>query len=102
MVEFFRKYFETKELEKQAMEHLKPNGDEERIEGRIIKISDRGYAFIISKDIPFTRIFMHWTALNKDTLHFTELKKGMIVEFTPQETEKHGWRAIRVDVLKDR
>jgi len=101
MVEFFRKYFETKELEKEALEHLRPekNDEDVRVEGKIIKVSEKGYAFIISKDIPFTRIFMHWTALMNDTIHFTELRKGMIVEFTPQETEKQGFRAIRAKVL---
>jgi len=101
VVEFFRKYFETKEAEKEARVHLQDEHEEDQIEGRIIKVSDRGYCFLISKDIPFTRIFLHWTALKSDTLHFTELRKGMIIRFTPQETKNHGFRAIKAEVVKD-
>ena len=100
MVEFFRKYFEDKSYENQAKEHLHTDEKKEDvIEGKIIKISEKGYGFIISKDIPFTRIFFHWTSLTSDTLHFTELRKGMIVEFIPQETEKNGFRALKIRVL---
>lgn len=73
---------------------------DKRIIGRIIKLSDKGYGFIISKDIPFTRIFFHWTSLNQDTSNFTELKKGDEVEFTPLEIENKGVRAIKIDVLE--
>lgn len=68
--------------------------------GRIIKVSDKGWGFISCKDIPFTRIFFHWTSLNQDTAHFTELHRGMEVEFTPIEGEDKGWRAIKIDVLE--
>jgi len=74
--------------------------EEKRITGRIIKVSDKGFGFITSKDIPFTRIFFHWTSLNQDTAHFTELKKGDEVEFTPIEVENKGIRAIKIDVLE--
>lgn len=67
--------------------------------GKIIKISDEGWAFITSKDVKFTRIFMHWTALKHDTKKFTDLKIGMRVKFVPQEVEGKGTRAIKVEVL---
>ena len=75
--------------------------EKKRVVGKIIKLSDDGWGFITTKEIPFTRIFFHWTSLNQDTLHFTELKTGMEVEFTPIELNEKGWRAIRIDVLED-
>lgn len=73
---------------------------EKRITGKIIKLSDKGWGFIVSKDIPFTRIFFHWTSLLQETSHFTELRKGDEVEFTPVEVEGRGYRAIKIDVLE--
>jgi len=71
-----------------------------RVIGKIIKVSDKGYGFIVSKEIPFTRIFFYWTSLNQETSHFTELKKGDEVEFTPITIEGKGVRAIKIDVLE--
>ena len=68
------------------------------INGKILKISEEGWGFITSQEIPFTRIFFHWTSLKHDTLNFKELKKGMRVEFTPIESEDKGWRAIKISV----
>ena len=68
--------------------------------GKIIKISKEGWGFISCKDIPFTRIFFHWTSLNQDTAHFTELKRGMEVEFLPVENPEKGFRAVKIDVLE--
>lgn len=74
-----------------------------RVIGKIIKLQQStengGYGFISSKDIPFTRIFFHWSALTQDTLNFLELREGMQVEFTPIEIEDKGWRALRVKVI---
>ena len=77
------------------------NGDEQRAIGKIIKVSENGWGFISSKDIKFTRVFFHWTSLVQDTLHFTELRKGMRVEFTPSHVEGKGWRAIKIRVLDE-
>lgn len=75
--------------------------EDKRIVGKIIKVQhEKGWGFIASKEIPFTRIFFHWTSLNQDTAHFTELKKGMEVEFTPIELTDKGVRAIKIDVLE--
>lgn len=72
---------------------------ETRVVGRIIKVSDDGWGFISSKEIRFTRIFFHWTALRQDTLKFTELKTGLYVEFTPVEVQGKGVRAVHVRVV---
>jgi cold shock CspA family protein len=71
-----------------------------RVVGRIIKVSKSGYGFISSKEIEFTRIFFHWTALRQDTIPFLELKTGMQVEFTPLQIPGKGWRAMHVRVVE--
>lgn len=71
-----------------------------KVTGRIIKISKSGWGFITSKEIQFTRIFFHWTALKQDTLPFLELRVGMSVEFTPLPIPGRGVRAIRVKVIE--
>lgn len=71
---------------------------EKRINGKIIKVSAEGYGFISSKDVPFTRIFFHWTSLRPDTLKFTDLKSGMKVSFVAYEVEDKGYRAIKIKV----
>lgn len=68
--------------------------------GRIIKVSKAGWGFISSKEIEFTRIFFHWTALRQDTATFLELRTGMKVEFTPLQIPGKGWRAVHVRVLE--
>lgn len=75
---------------------------ERMITGRIIKVSRSGWGFIISKEIEFTRIFFHWTALRNDTLRFPELKRGMYVDFVPIEVPEKGYRAIKIRVLTKR
>lgn len=76
--------------------------DKKRVVGKIVFLNEEdGWGFIISKEIKFSRIFFHWTALEQSTLHFTELKKGMQVEFNPKWYEENGWRAIRLVVLED-
>lgn len=73
----------------------------QKLNGKIIKVSkDEGWGFISSREIAFTRIFFHWTALVQDTLKFPELRTGMQVEFTPMEVQDKGWRAIHVRVIE--
>ena len=72
---------------------------EQKAVGRIIRVSKAGWGFISSKDIQFTRIFFHWTALRQDTLTFTELHTGMYVEFTPLQVPSKGYRALHVRVI---
>lgn len=71
------------------------------VNGRINFISEEGWFFIISKEIPFERIFAHWTALRGDTLNFKALEEGMIVEFIPIKIPDKGWRAIKIKVIKE-
>jgi cold shock CspA family protein len=70
------------------------------VSGRIIKVSDKGWGFISSKDVEFTRIFFHWTALNQSTLSFKELKIGMLCRFVPIQVQGKGWRAIKIDIVE--
>jgi len=86
-------------LGRQDDEPEEPIKSNERIEGRIIQLKN-GWGFISSHAIPYTRIFFHWSALNQDTLHFTKLKKGMLVEFEPMEFPGKGLRAIKIKVIE--
>lgn len=72
--------------------------EKKRYTGKIIKISSEGYGFISSKDIPFTRIFFHWTSLRPDTVKFQDLRSGMVVSFEAFDVEDKGWRAIKIKV----
>lgn len=79
---------------------------EKRYTGKIIHLNKRGFGFIVSKDIEFTRIYFHWSGLNPSAPHFTELQKGDEVEFNAIEyvdrktNEDKGVRAIKIDVLE--
>ena len=68
--------------------------------GKIIFVNkERGYGFISSREIRFTRIFFHWSALVNTTKQFMELEKGMTVEFFPEPVEGKGIRALKVKVI---
>lgn len=68
--------------------------------GKIFKLSDEGWGFILSKDIPFEKIFFHWTALEQTTIRFPNLEEGMEVEFFAVEQEENkGYRAIKINVI---
>ena len=70
-------------------------------EGKITKLSDRGWGFIMSSDLKFTRVFFFWSALVQNTLNFTDLKVGMRVRFIPIKYLDKGTRAIRVEVIPE-
>ena len=70
-----------------------------KVRGKIIHLDD-GWGFVSSKDIPYTRIFFHWSALEQDTLHFSKLENGMVIEFTPIE-RKQGLLAIKIRVIEN-
>lgn len=72
---------------------------ETKIVGKIIKINRSGWGFISSKEIEFTRIFFHWTALRQDSVPFLDLKIGMRVEFTPIQVPNKGWRAMHIKAI---
>ena len=69
--------------------------------GTIVILNKRGYGFINSRDLPFTRIFFHWTQLRPGTVRFPDLRKGMQVQFEPVEVEGQGTRAMRVEVIQE-
>jgi cold shock CspA family protein len=73
---------------------------DQKIVGRVIKVSKEGWGFISSKNIEFTRIFFHWTALQQSTIPFLELKTGMHVEFTPLKIDGKGYRAMHIRVVE--
>lgn len=68
--------------------------------GRIIRTSRAGWGFISTKEIPFVRVFFHWTELRQDSIQFLDLRPGMAVEFTPVEVIGRGWRAIHVRAME--
>lgn len=74
----------------------------ERAIGKITKLSDKGWGFITSREIPFTRIFFHWQALNVDTVNFANLQRNMQVEFTPIKREGKGLSAIKIKVIESK
>lgn len=71
--------------------------------GKIVKVSPQGWGFISSKDIPFKRIFFHWSVVRQ--FDFTDLKYGMRVTFNAQyhsdKPPDEQWRADKVTVDKD-
>lgn len=69
------------------------------IQGRIIYISEDGWGHIISKEIPFEKIFFHWTALRNDTARFKDIDEGMTVEFVPTNIPGKGWRALNIRII---
>jgi cold shock CspA family protein len=88
-------------------EIAKKEAREKRIQGKIIRVDPRGFGFITSNDIPFERIFWHWTSLSFDTLRFPDIRRGMKVEFVPRHQGKDennkdkGWKAIRIEVVDE-
>jgi len=69
------------------------------IQGKILSLNDKGFGFISSTSLRFTKIYFHWSALEQDTLNFALLKKGMKVEFKLIHTQQ-GPRGIKVRVLE--
>jgi cold shock CspA family protein len=72
---------------------------ETQITGKITKLHERGWGFITSQEKKFTRIFFHWSALEQDTLNFTQLRVGMRVTFYLKEFPDRGFRAVKMRVL---
>ena len=71
----------------------------EKTTGKIVKLSPSGWGFIISPELPFTRIFFHWTALQQNTLNFIDLRVGMKVKFFTQKYKENGVRAYKLEVI---
>jgi cold shock CspA family protein len=107
----FDKYFKEPMIEKQKENVVTESVSKELVEdklysGKIITVNSRkGYGFITSLDIPFTRIFFHWTTLSQDTKNFKELTPGMKVEFNAvkavgKDGKEMGIKAIRIRVIE--
>lgn len=77
----------------------KPDKEDSKIEGKIIHLGTGGWGFITSEELPYTRIFFHWTTLEGDTLRFPDLKKGMRVRFVPQVRTDGSYRALKIKVV---
>ena len=76
-----------------------PFGDK-RIEGKVILVNRRGFGFISSKEILYTRIYFHWTNLVPQTINFSEIKRGDPVDFILEKKNDGTYKAIKVDVLE--
>lgn len=82
------------------LDHDEPVEEDKRVKGQIVALKPNGYGFIVSPDIPFERIYFHWTALKQSTLRFPALEKGMKVEFQAQNRGDRGYRAVYIEVVK--
>ena len=73
--------------------------------GKIIYIDRNsetgGWGFISSKELTYTRIFFHWTALKQETTNFKDLKTGDEVTFDAKEVPIKGWRAVNIVVAPE-
>jgi cold shock CspA family protein len=65
-----------------------------RYKGKIFKKSYKGFGFITSEEIPFEKIFFHWTALAN--CKFTNIKEKQVVTFNAFEVPDKGWQAINI------
>lgn len=71
------------------------------MQGKIYHLSNDGYGFISSKELPFERIFFHWTALEQTTLRFLQLRRGMMAEFELLNDPIDGYKAIKMTILPE-
>lgn len=69
-----------------------------RINGTVIHINSKGYGFINSPSVPFTRIFFHWQSLHH-TINIMDMHEGDKVSFELRKNDDGGFRAIRVDLI---
>jgi cold shock CspA family protein len=74
--------------------------EDTRYTGTIIHTSPDGYGFITTPEIPFTRIFFHWGALDH-RIKFLDLSKGQAVTFQVKEYPDKGLRAIKIQLVGD-
>lgn len=91
------------DFEDNTDDHLLDTGEfiEKRVQGKITRVDPRGFGFITSIDIPYTRIFFHWSGLLQTTRNFKDLEKGLRVEFNPFLIKGKGYRALKIEVVDD-
>ena len=79
--------------------------EKQRIKGTIFNTVTNpdkgGFGFIISKELPYEKIYFHWTQLNTNTKRFLALKSGDEVEFDLVNKEGYGYQAHRIEVTED-
>jgi cold shock CspA family protein len=92
---FGKKVIDDKEYELE-------DGKSPKYEGKVIYVSDKGWGFVTTRDIPFTKIFFHWTFIDKDQKNFTEWKKGDKVEFYTRSVEGMGLQAINIKQIGEK
>lgn len=76
------------------------NNDEKylaNIKGKIIYLHPKGWGFINSHAIEFSKVYFHWTGLS-GTTHFKTLKKNDNVTFNALKRDK-GWKAVNIEVV---
>jgi len=83
------------------MDNIESEIQSEKTIGKIIKLHESGWGFITSPTYQFTRIFFHWTALQQNTLNFTDLRVGMMVKFFTRRYKEQGVRAYKVEVIEN-
>jgi cold shock CspA family protein len=77
-----------------------PFGADKRLEGKVILVNKRGYGFISCKDVPYTRIYFHWTNLIPQ-INFADLRRGDTVDFILEKKDDGTYKAIKVDAFDD-
>ena len=68
------------------------------IEGKIIYLHPKGWGFINSHAIEFSKVYFHWTGLST-SLNFKTLKKNDKVKFNALKREQ-GWKAINIETTE--
>ncbi len=67
-----------------------------QVKGKIIYLNEaKGWGYINSHEIQFSKVYFHWTGLNA-SVNFKELKRHDEVVFKAMKREK-GWKAINID-----
>lgn len=84
------------------MYHLDLSGavENKKIIGKVTHLSQKGYGFIESAELKFTRIYFSWTNLHP-AVQFTKLKVGDLLEFYPHFTEGRGYKAMKITKVQE-
>jgi cold shock CspA family protein len=69
------------------------------ITGKIIYLHPKGWGYINSHEIEFSKVYFHWTGLHNN-LNFKTLQKNDVVKFNALKREK-GWKAINIEAYNE-
>lgn len=86
--------------ERSELDDVKYPFGSKRIEGKVIVVNKRGFGFISSKEVPYTRIYFHWTNLIPQTINFSEIKRNDPVDFVLEKKNDGTYKAIKIDILE--